>query len=103
MGCNCKTINKVGNKFKLENAQYEKKGFWYYIKEVVKEIVLNRILNALFLALVCIIMMPIMLVVIVLSQIILGNARIVVPENIVNKIKKKAKSLQNEQELQNTY
>ena len=103
MGCNCKTIKKIGNQFKVTDGHHEEKGFWYYVKEAFKEIVVNRIFNALFLALVCVVVMPILAVIIVLTQIILGDSRVIVPKSIMGKIMGKAKSLQNEQELQNTY
>jgi len=103
MACNCKTIDKIGNRFKISDGHHEKKGWWYYIKGIFNEIVVNRLLNALFLALVCIVVMPLLALIIVFTQIILGNARVIFPEGIINKIKGKTKAIQNEQELQNTY
>ena len=96
MGCNCKTIQKVGEKFQLEDNKREKRNGWYYIKAIVEEIVLNRVINTFFLALVCIIVMPILFIVIIFSQIIFGRAKFFMPNKITNKIIDKAKPQEDE-------
>ena len=86
MACNCKTAKRKNGKIKLEH-NITKKGTKYYLS-LIGDIILGRVFMPLFLGVICLILFPIATVILMATQILTGEAKMLLPKHTIKKLKK---------------
>lgn len=89
MACACKTTREKKEKiYKNADGTIKPRGFKFYINWFYRYIFLSRIFMPILLLIICGLVVPFLLIISIISQIIIGETKIVLPKKLGLKMKK---------------